>query len=51
MTDRELRLLAMISKATGHQIVKVASVQEEGEDVVDEDTRWLYRTSARGAAP
>lgn len=37
MMDRELRLLAMISKATGHQIVKVASVQEEGEDVVDED--------------
>jgi hypothetical protein len=33
MADRELRLLALISKATGHQIVKAGAVPEEGEDV------------------
>lgn len=37
MADRELRLLAMISKATGHQIVKGSSSDEEGDDVADED--------------
>ncbi len=35
MADREQRLLALISKATGHQIVKAGAVPEEGTDVVD----------------
>jgi hypothetical protein len=37
MADRETRLLAMISKATGHAIVRADSVQEEGEDVFQDD--------------
>lgn len=37
MADRELRLLALIAKATGHAIVKVASSPEEGEDVAEDD--------------
>ncbi|MGR3380667.1 GmrSD restriction endonuclease domain-containing protein, partial [Roseovarius indicus] len=37
MADRETRLLAMISKATGHAIVRADSVPEEGEDVLQDD--------------
>lgn len=37
MADREQRLLALISKATGHQVVKAGSTPEEGEDLTDED--------------
>ncbi|AVO38210.1 extracellular solute-binding protein [Pukyongiella litopenaei] len=37
MADRETRLLAMISKATGHSIVRADSVPEEGEDVLQDD--------------
>ncbi|MEQ9145443.1 MAG: DUF262 domain-containing protein [Parvibaculaceae bacterium] len=37
MTDRETRLLALISKATGHQILRTGAAVEDGEDVVDED--------------
>jgi hypothetical protein len=37
VADREARLLALISKATGHQIVRVGAAAEEGEDVIDEE--------------
>jgi hypothetical protein len=37
MEDRERRLLALISKATGHQIVKAGATAEEGEDLAEED--------------
>jgi len=37
MADRETRLLAMISKATGHAIVRADSIPEEGEDVLQDD--------------
>ncbi len=37
MADRETRLLAMISKATGHAVVRADSVPEEGEDVLQDD--------------
>ena len=37
MADREKRLLAMISKATGHPIIRADSLPEEGEDVLQDD--------------
>lgn len=37
MADRETRLLAMISNATGHAIVRADSVPDEGEDVLQDD--------------
>jgi len=37
MADRETRLLAMISKATGHAITRANFVPEEGEDVPQDD--------------
>jgi len=37
MADRERRLLDLISKATGHRIVQVGAVADEGTDVTDED--------------
>jgi len=37
MADRETRLLAMISKATGHAIIRADFVPEEGEDVPQDD--------------
>ncbi|ESQ74507.1 DUF262 domain-containing protein [Asticcacaulis sp. AC402] len=35
MADREQRLLTLISRATGHPIVRPGAFPEEGEDVVD----------------
>ena len=37
MADREARLLAMISKATGHAITRADAAPEEGEDVMQDD--------------
>lgn len=37
MEDRERRLLALISKATGHQVVKAGASVEEGDELTDED--------------
>lgn len=37
MADREARLLAMISKATGHAITRADIAPEEGEDVAQDD--------------
>ena len=37
MTDREAKLLAMISKATGHAISRADAAPEEGEDVMQDD--------------
>ncbi len=36
MADRETRLLALISAATGHQISRGGAAPEEGEDVIDD---------------
>lgn len=38
MADRELKLLALISRATGHRIVKGGLTEEEGEDFSEGDT-------------
>lgn len=37
MADRESRLLAMISRATGHAITRGDTAPEEGEDVLQDD--------------
>ena len=37
MADRESRLLAMISRATGHAITRSDAAPEEGEDVEQDD--------------
>ena len=37
MADRESRLLAMISRATGHAIALAKAASEEGEDVPQDD--------------
>lgn len=37
MADRESRLLAMISRATGHTITRSDAAPEEGEDVLQDD--------------
>ena len=37
ITDREAKLLAMISKATGHTITRADAAPEEGEDVMQDD--------------
>lgn len=37
MADREARLLAMISRATGHAITRADAAPEEGEDVMQDD--------------
>jgi len=36
MADREARLLALISAATGHQISRSGAAPEEGEDVIED---------------
>lgn len=37
LADRESRLLALISKVTGHMIVTVGASAEEGEDLAEQD--------------
>lgn len=51
MADRETRLLAMISRATGHTITRADAAPEEGEDIPQDDEGFdLPDPDAEGAA-
>lgn len=50
MADRERRLLALISKATGHQVAKAGSTAEEGEDIPDDEQDLIANDSELEAA-
>ena len=46
MADRESRLLALISAATGYQIGRAGAALEEGEDVIEDALETDLGTSA-----
>ena len=46
MADRESRLLALISAATGYQIGRAGAALEEGEDVIEDVLETDLGTSA-----